>query len=248
MTDEEYRKFLQWLYDEYVRNRRYHLRTFLERHGPPGDYWEMMRHLCHAVRSVRFMKAESENEFHTPSVFADSAMNEILQAIRHAASVNKDALDQSGILDALDAHLPQILEGLRAEHLPSYDVEILKDCGSRAPEAELSGLVGLAKVNLARPRSEPEDLESRLRSVEERLLSLEEQTDAPPIHGRSVRRWFKGMGQIGQGAALSIANVALAAGVIHFPVSPETQTWGAITSATTGVGMILGGIGDLRGE
>jgi hypothetical protein len=62
------------------------------------------------------------------------------------------------------------------------------------------------------------------------------------------RRWFKGLGHISQGAALSIANVALAIGVIHFPVSPETQTWGALASVATGIGTILNGVGDLLNE
>jgi hypothetical protein len=65
---------------------------------------------------------------------------------------------------------------------------------------------------------------------------------------KKSRRWFKGLGQIGQGAALSIANVALAVGVIRFPVSPETQTWGALASVATGIGTVLNGVGDLRSE
>ncbi|HEY6250872.1 MAG TPA: hypothetical protein VI685_13005, partial [Candidatus Angelobacter sp.] len=65
---------------------------------------------------------------------------------------------------------------------------------------------------------------------------------------KKSRRWFKGLGQIAQGASLSIANVALAVGILKFPVSPETQTWGAVASVATGVATVLSGIGDLRGE
>jgi hypothetical protein len=65
---------------------------------------------------------------------------------------------------------------------------------------------------------------------------------------KKSRRWFKGVGQIAQGSALSIADVALAIGVLHLPVSPETQSWGAIASVATGIGTILNGVGDLRNE
>lgn len=46
----------------------------------------------------------------------------------------------------------------------------------------------------------------------------------------------------------SIANVALAAGTLQFPVSPAMQTWGAMASVITGTGTVLSGIGDLRNE
>jgi len=81
----------------------------------------------------------------------------------------------------------------------------------------------------------------------EKLIKLEP-AKIKESEKKKSRRWFKGLGKIGQGAALSIANAALAVGVIHFPVSPETQTWGALASVATGIGTILSGVGDLRGE
>lgn len=65
---------------------------------------------------------------------------------------------------------------------------------------------------------------------------------------RQKPRIFKGLGQIVQGGAMTLADIGLAAGVFHFPVSPETQTWGALASVTAGVGSIMGGVGDIRGE
>jgi hypothetical protein len=65
---------------------------------------------------------------------------------------------------------------------------------------------------------------------------------------KKPRRWFKALGQIAQGTAISIANVALAIGALKFPVSPETQTWGAMASVATGIGTVLSGVGDLRNE
>jgi hypothetical protein len=97
----------------------------------------------------------------------------------------------------------------------------------------------------------------QLQQAAERLALVQQQFDEfKKSQGKEVsneapkksRRWFKGLGQIGQGAALSIANVALAVGVIAFPVSPETQTWGALASVATGIGTVLNGVGELRNE
>ena len=65
---------------------------------------------------------------------------------------------------------------------------------------------------------------------------------------KKTKRWFKGLGQIAQGTALSIANIGLAMGAITIPVAAETAGWGAIVSSITGVGMVLNGYGEFRGE
>jgi hypothetical protein len=82
---------------------------------------------------------------------------------------------------------------------------------------------------------------------EQRLVSDHDLISINQMPKKS-RRWFKGVGQIAQGSALSIADVALAIGVLKLPVSAETQTWGALASVTTGIGTVLNGLGDLRNE
>ena len=77
------------------------------------------------------------------------------------------------------------------------------------------------------------------------MKELKKESDDQP---RKSRRWFKGLGQIAQGSALSIANVGLAMGAITIPVATETASWGAIVSSITGVGMVLNGIGEFWGE
>lgn len=65
---------------------------------------------------------------------------------------------------------------------------------------------------------------------------------------RKHRRWWKGLGQIAEGAALAVADVGIAVGAFKLPVSPETQTYGLVVSAAAGMGKIMNGLGDLRGE
>jgi hypothetical protein len=124
-------------------------------------------------------------------------------------------------------------------------------------------LVYRAKAWLERRERQSRDLSLRqeLRSVEEKLekadAEFQEQVDAATKHlpeatsknfPKKSRRWFKGLGQISQGTALSIADIGLAISVLKLPVSPEAQTWGAIVSVITGIGTVLNGIGDLRNE
>jgi hypothetical protein len=74
-----------------------------------------------------------------------------------------------------------------------------------------------------------DDLEKRLQKAVEEFEPHNggKSKDVPQSeHPKKTRRWFKGLGQIGQGSALTIANVGVAASIFHLPVSPETQTWG----------------------
>lgn len=87
----------------------------------------------------------------------------------------------------------------------------------------------------------------------EHLRMLARDENEAPRHARNPPerkqpRIFKGLGQIVQGAAMTVADVGLAVGAFHFPVSPETQSWGALASVTAGVGTVMNGVGDLRGE
>ena len=47
---------------------------------------------------------------------------------------------------------------------------------------------------------------------------------------------------------MSVADIALAAGALKFDVPDETRTWGTLVSVTAGVGTMMNGAGDLRGE
>ena len=138
------------------------------------------------------------------------------------------------------------------------DQEVIRDTGSSDAEAELAELVYRARAYRNRAERMAQEVSPRqqLRHVAEQVARIQKefeefsasQTEQPPEPPKKSRPWFKGLGQIGQGAALSIANVALAVGVIQFPVSPETQPWGALASVATGIGTVLTGVGELRNE
>jgi hypothetical protein len=96
----------------------------------------------------------------------------------------------------------------------------------------------------------------RLGEIEEELAMLRRNSDVPTegprqqldeeeAAKRKPRRWWKGIGQIVQGAGISLGDAAVAAGFGAAGVAPA---WAALVSVTVGVGTIMAAIGDLRDE
>ena len=72
--------------------------------------------------------------------------------------------------------------------------------------------------------------------------------EGPDEAPKKQRRWWKGLGQIVQGAAISGADIGLALGVLHIPIPKGGETYGVVMSVTAGVGTVMNGVGDLWGE
>lgn len=178
---------------------------------------------------------------------------------RYSFEFSNRLADEAGFLDACESHTREIADGLATVHLPDADKDVLREMGSVNPELELRSLVYRAKAWMERGDRQSRDLGLRqeLRQAEEKLKEADAEFEKPVKAKKEesseevpkkTRRWFKSLGQIGQGTALSIVNVALAIGTLKLPVSPETQTWGVMASVATGIGTVLSGIGDLRNE
>jgi len=258
MTDAEYREFLTYLHERYVRPRIARVRHRYHHHFED----ELSYNLDQAIRSaqlLRFVEGYCHDDEAIYKTFTLDRLKSTVSETRHSLEFSNRLTDEAGFLDAYDSHAREIADGLAAAHLPDADKEVMREMGSVDPEIELRTLVHLAKRSLERSDRQSSDvgLLLQLRQAAERLkeadTEFEEQLKAKKEQSsaevpKKTRRWFKGLGQIGQGAALSIANVALAVGTLKLPVSPETQTWGAIASVATGIGTVLNGVGELRNE
>jgi hypothetical protein len=157
-------------------------------------------------------------------------------------------LEESGLLEVYDSFYADIVRGMKVEHMPSQEFEVMRQLGSNNPERDLSAMIHITK---SRRMYELNDLQItfRLKDLEEKLALQEKKLrDQENNQPKKSRRWFKGLGQIAQGSALSIANIALAMGALAIPVGSETAGWGAIVSSITGVGMVLNGVGEFKGE
>jgi hypothetical protein len=257
MTDQEYREFLAFLFERYVRPRLSHVRHRFHHHMM--EEWDyQMDKAAQAAHVLRFIESYCEDDDDVYKTFTAERLARTVSDTRYSLQFSNRTVEEAGFLDALEDHGEEIVAGLEVKHVPDVDKEVLKDMGSVNPEVELRVLVSAAKARRERfSRSRQEvPIRQELRAMEERLERSEkllgedvkEKKIGPGEKLKKSRRWFKGLGQIAQGASLSIADVALAVGVLKFPVSPETQTWGAVASVATGVSTVLSGIGDLRGE
>jgi hypothetical protein len=163
---------------------------------------------------------------------------------------------------------------MKPEHLPPGEAELLRTLGFPDAADSLPGLIYLvrehAETSAARnrvlPGTEMRNLRERLDQVAQdhaRLSEIEEEiaalkhgnkeASAEPMRRlgeeaeskKRPRRWWKGIGQIVQGAGISLGDAAVACGLGAAGVAPA---WTALVSVTLGVGTIMSGIGDLHNE
>jgi len=258
MSNEEYQEFLAFIFERYVRPRIPRVRRRFFHHMMEEWYYhlEQAEQAALIPRHIENYCNDDEDVYQT---FTMDRLTRAVSDTRYSVDFSNRAAEEAGFIDAFEVYSREILTGLQPMHLPNADKEILREMGSPNPDIEIRDLVFRAKAwqESFEQMSRDASVRQQLHYAEERLAKAQqdfedikrlEKAETNDAHPKKSRRWFKGLGQLGQGAALSIANIALAVGVIQFPVSPETQTWGAIASVSTGIATILGGVGDLSNE
>jgi len=258
MTNDEYLEFLDFLFTKYVRPRIPHVRHRFHHHLE--DEWNYhLDQVQRAAQVLRYIDSYCIDDKDVYRTFTEEKLLSTVADARYSLEFSNRAAKEAGFIDIFEEYSREILAGLHPNHLPGVDKEVLTQMGSLNPDVEIRILVQRAKTWRA---SSDQVLRSgtvshQLRSVVEQLekdhkvlqeASKEIGQAETNVQPKKSRRWFKGLGQLCQGTALTVANIALAIGVIQFPVTPETQTWGAVASASTGIATILNGIGDLRNE
>lgn len=180
---------------------------------------------------------------------------EYIKSILRALRLSNDLAEETGIIDIIEEFEEIIIEGMELEDIPPHDIEALEQLGERNPKGAL--LAAFRKIkhrkSLSKHENKETEIRSRLHKLERELSDIENKQEIPKfqefgIESKPKRRWFKGIGKVAQGTALTLADVGLAAGILVLPVDPATQTWGAIVSSVTGIGTALDGAGELRGE
>ena len=257
MDNEEYKEFLKYVFDEYIQPRISRIQRYWD-HPKMSHHWHYeWRGLKKSVDLVNYITNHCENNDEIYRTFTSDRLKRAVDEINDGVRWNNRLAEESGFLDAIDSHYNEIVDGLDVELFPESEIELLQEFGFKHPKSNLRGIIYLLKSrNKDKYRSRNEmSVSSALKYTVDKLSDAQNDFKEPDKEiitkeekPKKSRRWFKGLGQIGQGVALSIGDIALAAGMLKFPVSPETQTWGALVSATTGVGMILNGVGELRGE
>jgi len=220
--------------------------------GHEWEYeWERLRKANQILRHInRF--CEDEGEIY--NVFKEERLNQLPSDIRNAIRFHNRMAEAGGFMDVYDGYYNDVVEGIRLKYMPAQELEILREMGIENPEAELMAMIHIVKSrkkdvsyssNEVCISSQLKNIEKRLEEQIETQRKLEKEEEKPK---KKSRRWFKGLGQIAQGTALSAANIGLSVGAFTFPVPAATANWSAIVSSITGVGIIFKGVGDLRGE
>ena len=255
---DEYKKFMAYLYNEDVRHRlEFHRRRLTWDNNVRETRWMWWEKLTQASRAVRKITRMPEGRL-TPSSEILPFAFEVHKGLVNSNRVVQDA----GFLDVFDDYYMEIVEGMKIEDMPAQELEVLRRLGSEDPEAELTALIYLVRSRSRSSRqlgynirvsNHLQEAEKILEHHCKEIAKLMETNNAKLMETNKKqlvksRRWFKGLGQIAQGSALSVANVWLATGTSPFPVAVETATWGSLVSSVTGVGMVLNGIGEWRGE
>jgi|GEM_PF-1102840 len=259
MTDSEYRALMDYIYHEYIERelvlpiRGLHRRHFLEER----DYY--LDRLMKSTYALRFIEDYFHEGVELQQFLTGQMLDAILTGIESGANENNRLVVATGIADVIQEHFEVIVDGMQVDHLPKEDFEVLRRSGSPDPRREATLTMYRLKsrkeqllrdaqeVRFSRRLEQVPDLIARRRALLQKALQSQEQNNKPE-QAVVKRKIFKGLGAISQGTLLSITNVSLAAGFWAIPLPPETTTVGVVASITSGIGSILTGVGELRGE
>lgn len=245
MDKTEWRRALAYLWDEHVashvpRSRRHHRIEYSEERY-------LLQRLAEAVDVLRFASRHSD-------VVERQALARQIDAVSNAGRRVTELDQASGIAKVLADNRRVIASELSREDLPPHDRQFLDEAGVRDPDLELTLAIERLKDRAAQPASADErgmyrgSAESAARKAEEigQEILKPDEGGARRSPDRPPRRPFKGLGGIGKGFGLVIADTLV---LVEWPVmAPEAAKAGALASFALGWEGILGGLGDLRGE
>jgi len=239
MTDEEYREYLTAPAQKYLNVLSLHRSL----HHMEGDLEYEIERLA---SKARFLKVVSERS--GDQSLLSAAANEVGNAYVDGVA---RAMEDSGVLAALDES-PEITFGnLRRSAIPPEDSVLLRRAGVEHPEAEITLIIQYSRRRFSgRQEVPPSEMAHRAQDELKRgAMDLGEIAMGPSkseVSPRKKCKLFNGIGEILAGAITGAGNLLLAGGTIVAP-NPATA-YGVIASSALAVGSICQGIGDLRGE
>ena len=252
----DYEEFIKYVFYEHIHKSLTNVQERWRMHFEHEFEHRLLR-LTRATRALRFIKDYAENDEDISRSFTLEMVKETIRSVKHGVQMNNELVVDTGIADVIQDYFGEIVDGMSVDHFPKEDFEVLQQAGSSDSHREIIALVYLIKS-----RKEQLIRESRqvrfsqsLGEVAQRVERIENTFPQEPAKPNQLnkkpvvkRATFKGIGSIAQGALMTMTNITLAAGLWSVPLPPETTSLGAVVSATTGIGTILTGIGELRGE
>lgn len=188
----------------------------------------------------------------------DTSMDESLAKELRVAAHSRafDVFERTRIAEILDENGALVFQEITRESVPTEDLEFLAQCGIKEPEAEIT--ISLRRLKAGYwmmsedGRSTARILEhSRMQilHVAEGLSQQDAQQKPAVSEGQSSkkrRKIFNGVGKILSGVVAGTGNVLMGIGAV--PAAGGVAAPAVIASAAASIGIIMQGIGDLRGE
>ena len=238
MTDEEYRALLNALAQKYLRPA-----VLADPELGSAQLTRIADRLAALCRLTRAVADYSED------TVLIRALAEKLREVDSDLNTVFTAMEQTGVLDALEDANHVIFLELRRSAIPDEDVYILRRAGFEDPEGEITLIITRANhyYHYNAPISELPAECRKLKNATDRLQNVGKanvEMDVAP--SKPKRKLFNGIGKILAGTVTTAGNLLLLTGSVVAP-NPATA-YGVIASSALAIASIGQGIGDLRGE
>jgi hypothetical protein len=256
LTQAEYLDFVRTLYRDLLEPSVVSPMSLRQRH-PFHEYdellWEIDR-LAQTMQALRFMNRSFSTNDDLSRYFRPALFSRIRDGSTSGLSWTTRLLGDDGAIDGIQENFEDIVEGMSLEYFPEADTDILARSGSSDPRAELNAIIYKIKMRRTQLKEAAREVPFRERinqgsqritaELERVATDGDENQEQRPV----TRRLFKGLAGVVQGSLLTLVNVAVVSSIWAVPVTEDTKAVGSVMSITTGIGCILNGIGEFRGE
>jgi len=249
MTKDEWRELIKHIYYQSIepklRRRRKHFHPFEWFERYPHELERLMR----AMRVIRFIEDNFDEDDDLTEYWKPEFLKRTLDDLSGGLHLNKSWVVETGISDSIEEFFEEIVDGMDVDDIPEQDLIALRQSGSQDPkqECQLSILRLKRKKEIVIKRKET-SFSFTIKESVDRLERRKERLQKSNSNEPPKKKLFKGLGTICKGAMLTVVDVSLVAGMWPTGLPTEATTVGAVVSLTTGIGDILIGVGEMRGE
>jgi hypothetical protein len=239
MNVKEYREFLAAVEKRYVQlaSGGYGI------DGVVNLKWQIDR-LTSLARLVHAVEGRPEDTaWYVP--LGNALSNRLLVPVDYTQHI----MHETGIADALDQHGEIIFGGLSREAIPNDDISLIQSSGIYEAEAEVTIIIHqLRQIARSGTIRASAILREAPEALDEAIQTLPKANSDPSTTEteKKPRKYFTGIGRILSGAVAGAGNILIGIGTI--PASGGATAGAVIASSALAVGLMLQGIGDLRGE
>lgn len=254
MDRKEWKEFVEDLYRAEIEPK---LRIDIRKHHPMewSENQYRLDRLVRASRVIRLVCEEAARNDDLSTVFQAERLASHIDDLRSAHEhFNKRILLDSGIVDVIERNLEYLAAGIKFKDIPVQDIRALREGGSANAEEEVRITIRQLKTRSEKGRRNSNEmtLEYSIKRTSEYLQSvgseLKEQQVQDVSERKQRKRWWKGLGSLCRGTALTGVDITLLAGAWTLNLSPDTTIVGGVASIVTGLGDIAIGVGEFRDE